>query len=115
MGSLRAELISRNRFGKRYPVIRAPKRMTYRGDEYLAIEVGSITFSEDDTGSLTFEAKFPDVNYQIVAIARETSNTDQANVNIFIDSANTSQSKVTVKASAPFTGIVDIIALRLGT
>ena len=115
MGSLRAKLIDRNRYAKRYPVVRAPKRMTYLGDEYLAIEVGSITFSEDDTGSLTYEAKFPDANYQVVAIARESSDTDNANVNIFIDSANTTQSKVTVKASAPFTGIVDIIALRLGT
>jgi len=115
MGSLRAKLVDRNRYGKRYPVIRAPKRMTYLGDEFLAIEVGSITFSNTDTGTLTYEVSFPDANYQVVAIARESGSTDNANVNIFIDSASTTSQKVTVKASAPFSGIVDIIALRLGT
>ncbi len=114
MGSLRAKLIDRNRYGKRYPFIRAPKRMTYLGDEYLAIEVGSLTFTEDTSATLNFEAKFPDNNYQVVAIARDTTDSDNANVNVFIDAANTSQNEVTVKTSAPFTGVVDIIALRLG-
>ena len=114
MGSLRARLIDRNRWSKRYPFVRAPKRLSYIGDENLAIEVGSIYFEGTDTGTLNFEASFTDTNYQIVAQARAGNDAGGANVIIYIDGILTDQDKVVVKSSAPFTGYVDILAVKVG-
>jgi len=114
MGSLRARLIDRNRYSKRYPLIRAPKRLSYLGDENMAIEVGSIEFSNADTGTLTFEIPFTDTSYQVVATARDSGDAGGADVNIWIDSSLSSQTKVVVKSSATFTGFVDIFAVRIG-
>ena len=114
MGSLRGKLIDRNRYAKRYPLVRAPKRLTYIGDENLSIEVGSITFTNADSGSLTFEIPFPDDSYKVVAALRDNGDASGVNVNIYIDSTNSSQSVVAVKSSAKFTGIVDIIAVKTG-
>jgi tRNA(His) 5'-end guanylyltransferase len=111
MSSLRAKIIDRNRYVKNYPFVKSPKRTTYIGDEYLAIEVGSITFTNTDSGTLTFDAPFGDDAYQIVAQAVDTG-ADNANVVLYISSAD--QNSVTVKSSSPFTGRVDIIAMRLG-
>lgn len=112
MASLRGRIIDRNRYVKNYPFVKAPKRTTYIGDEYLAIEVGSITFTNTDSGTLTFDAPLgTDDNYQIVAQAVDTG-ADNANVVLYISAA--SQNSVTVRSSAPFTGRVDIIAMRLG-
>ncbi len=112
MASLRGKIIDRNRYVKNYPFVKAPKRTTHIGDEYLAIEVGSITFTNTDSGTLTFDAQLgTDDNYQIVAQAVDTG-ADNANVVLYISAAD--QNSVTVKSSAPFTGRVDIIAMRLG-
>ena len=112
MSSLRAKIIDRNRYVKNYPFIKSPKRTTYIGDEYLAIEVGSITFDDTDSGTLTFDAQLgTDDNYQIVAQAVDTG-ADNANVVLYISNAD--QNGVTVRSSSPFTGRVDIIAVRLG-
>jgi hypothetical protein len=112
MASLRGKIIDRNRYVKNYPFVRAPKRTTYLGDEYIAIEVGSITFTNTDSGTLKFDAPFGDDNYQIVAQAIDTGASNGANVVLYISTAD--QNSVTVKSSAPFTGKVDIIAMRLG-
>lgn len=115
MGSLRARLFDRNRYSKRYPLVRAPKRLTYQGDEYLAIEVGSLYFDNTDTASLTYEVQFPDSNYQLVALLKEGVDDNGPNVNIYIDGNNTNSAQATIRASAPFTGYVDILAIRLGS
>ena len=112
MGSLRARLIDRNRYSKRYPIIRAPKRLTYRGDEDLAMEVGSIYFDNTDSGSLTFEIPLP-ANYAVQAMAREEGS-ESADVNLYIKAGNLGSGQVTVHASAPFTGYVDILAIKVG-
>ena len=112
MASLRGKIIDRNRYVKNYPFVKAPKRTTYLGDEYVVIEVGSITFSNTDGGTLKFDAPFEDANYQIVAQAVDTNDAGGANVVLYISSAD--QNSVTVKSSAPFTGRVDIIAVRMG-
>lgn len=112
MGSLRATLIDRNRYSKRYPLIRAPIRTTYIGDKDLAIEVGSIYFNNVDTGTLTFEAPFLDTNYQAIAVAREPDSENQtANVNVFVTSK--SVTSLTVQASSNFVGYVDIFVVRI--
>ncbi len=115
MGSLRARLFDRNRYSKRYPLVRAPKRMTYQGDEYLAIEVGSLYFDNTATATLTYEVQFPDASYQLIALLRDGGDVGGPNVNIYIDGNNTNSVQATIKASAPFTGYVDILAVRLGS
>lgn len=110
MGSLRAKLVDRNRFAKRYPLVRAPVRTTYMGDTDLAIEVGSLYFDNVDSGTLNFEGSFSDTNYQIIAMAR-SDGTDLANVNVYVISK--SQTSVTVGASSIFRGYVDVFAVRI--
>ena len=113
MGSLRARLIDRNRFSKRYPLIRHPKRLTYLGDNELAMEVGTLFFDNTDTATLKFEIPFPSDDYRLVAIAKSTQ-TESGNVNIYIDGQNTNSTQAVIKASAPFIGHVDVIAIRVG-
>ena len=111
MGSLRTRLIDRNRFSKRYPLIRAPLKLTYLGESDIAIEIGSIYFNNAESGTLTFDFQFSDSNYQVVAIAR-ASGSDNADVNVFV--SDKSQNSVTVQASSNFTGYVDVFAVRIG-
>ena len=111
MGSLRAKLVDRKRYAKRYPLIRAPVRTTYIGDSDLAIEVGSIYFDNTESGILNFDARFVDTNYQVIAVAR-SSGTETADVNVFI--TDKSSTSVTVQASSNFTGYVDVFAVRVG-
>jgi len=111
MANLKGRLIDRNRFSKRYPLIRAPKRLTYQGDNNLAMEVGTITFTNADEGTLNYEVEFDDSNYQVIAIAR-SSETEGGDLNVWV-SAATSQ-KVVVNSSTKFTGYVDILAVKVG-
>ncbi len=110
MGSLRVKLLDRNRYSKRYPLIRAPVRTTYIGDSDFAIEVGSIYFDNAESGTLTFDAQFLDTNYQVLAVARSTSS-ETANVNVYVSSKT--QNSVVVSASSNFTGYVDVFAVRV--
>jgi len=114
MPKLRARLIDRNRYAKRYPLIRAPKRLTYLGETDIAMELGSVYFDNKDTGTLTFEIPLPDTSYQVVATARDSGNSEGADVNIYIDGQNTTSESVTIKASALFTGYVDVFVVRVG-
>tara|TARA_Y100000034_G_C6905743_1_gene420209 strand:+ start:3965 stop:4309 length:345 start_codon:yes stop_codon:yes gene_type:complete len=114
MGSLRAKLIDKNRYSKRYPLIRAPKRLVYQGDQDMSVEVGSITFTNAESGTLTFEIPFIDTSYQVLASARDSGDSGGADVNIWIDNASTTSSSVTVKSSAAWTGVVDIFAVKVG-
>lgn len=114
MGSLRARLIDRNRYSKRYPLIRAPKRLSYLGDSNMSIEVGSITFTNAESGTLSFEIPFIDTSYQIIISARDSGDAGGADVNIWVDNATTTASLVTVKSSAAWTGVVDVFAVKIG-
>ena len=115
MSSLRAKIFDRNRYAKRYPLIRAPKRMTYRGDTELAIEVGSIYFDNASEGTLVFDFAFNDSGYQAIALARDSTGSESADVNLYIDSLNSNEKEIIIKSSAPFTGYVDILAVRVGS
>ena len=112
MAKLRSRLIDRNRYSKRYPLIRAPKRLTYLSDEDLSIEVGSIYFDNSDSGSLEFEHPLP-ANYAVQAIARQDG-TESANVNLYLKTVDIKTTSVTVYTSAPFTGYVDVLAIKVG-
>jgi len=110
MGSLRVKLIDRNRFSKRYPLVRAPVRNTFYGDSDVSIEIGSIYFDNAESGTLSYDVQFPDTSYQVIAVARSTG-TETADVNVFVTSK--SQNSVTVEASSNFTGYVDVFAVRI--
>ena len=116
MGSLRARLIDRNRFKKSYPFVKAPKRLTYLGTSDIAIELGSLTFSNESEKTFTFEAAFPDTGYNVVATPREvqTQGDGSAHVSLAIDGLTIDRKQVTIKASAKFTGEVDVFAIRIG-
>ena len=116
MSSLRAKLFDRNRFTKKYPFVRAPKRETYMGTQALAIELGTLTFDNESEKTFTFEAKFPDTEYTVVAISRDSQNLSNgsAMVSLAVDGTTIDSSKVTIKASAPFTGQVDVMAIKVG-
>ena len=113
MGTLRGKLIDRNRYSKRYPLIRAPKRLSYLGDADLEIEVGTIYFDATDVGTLTYDAQFVDTSYQIAASVRDSGDEGGVDVNIYISAK--AQNSVTVRSSAVFTGYVDIFAVRVGS
>ena len=112
MGSLRAKLIDKNRYAKRYPLIRAPVRTTYLGDSDVEMEVGSIYFDNTDSETLTFDAPFDDANFQVMAVARDAG-VGTSNVNIYVSSK--SLTSVTIQASSNFTGYVDVFAVRIGS
>jgi len=112
MGSLRVRLIDRNRYSKRYPLIRAPKRVTYLGNQDLAVEVGSILFESAESGTLTFEIPFIDTSYQVIVSARDNGDSGGADVNVWVE--NVLSTSVTVRSSSPFTGYVDIFAMKVG-
>ena len=113
MGRYKARIVDKNRFTKKYPFVRAPKRLAFLGTSDLALELGKLTFNNETSKTFTFEVPFEDSNYNIVAIPRDTTSADSAQVNIFIDRDGTDASKVKVDATAPFTGVVDIMAIRI--
>lgn len=116
MGKIRGKIVDRNRYQKRYPFIRAPKRYTYLGDEYLAIELGTLTFNNEKVKQFNFEAPFADTNYVVVATPRD-STTDtggSAQVSIMVDGTTIDKSFVRIVASDEFTGMVDVIAIKVG-
>jgi len=115
VSSLRGRLIDRNRFSKRYPFVKAPKRPTYMGTSALAIELGTLQFNNESEKTFTFEAAFPDANYNVVAMPRETAATSDgsAMVSLAVDGNTLDRNQVTIKASAKFTGQVDVVAIRL--
>ena len=110
MGSLRVKLYDKNRYAKRYPLIRAPARMTYVGVNDLNIEVGSVYFDNVDSGTLFFDAPFADDSFQVIAMQRDAC-VDSADVNIHITALD--KTSVTIGASSIFTGYVDVFAVRI--
>ena len=85
MAKLRGRIIDRNRYSKRYPFIRAPKRYSYLGDEDLAIELGTLTFTDESEKRFTFERQFNSTNYVVVATPRDTAAADNAQVSLMVD------------------------------
>ena len=116
MGKIRGRIVDRNRYAKRYPFIRAPKRYTYLGDEYLAIELGTLTFTNDTEQQFNFEAPFSDNDYTVMATPRDTATNaaGSAQVSLMVDGSTIDRSFVRIIASSPFTGQVDVIAIRVG-
>jgi len=114
MARLKAKSIDRNRLTKKYPFIRAPKRMSFISDNDVIIELLTATFTNESQKTLNFEKPMPDTTYRVAFSPRNTTGTDSANVNLYVDDSQSDTSKITVLASAPFTGIVDVIIIRVG-
>jgi len=87
--------------------------MTYLGDANMSIEVGSIYFDNTDSGTLTFEMPFDDATYQVIVSARDSGDVGGVDVNIYVDSVNSTRSLVVVKSSTAFTGYVDVFAVKI--
>ena len=113
MAYVKGKIFDRNRYSKKYPLVRAPKKMTFRGDADLQIEVFTVTFNNESEKEAFFDAPYDDTNCRILLSARETSGNDSAQVSLAVDSAGTSAEKVRIEASAPFTGDVDVVVLRV--
>ena len=116
MGKIRGRIVDRNRYSKRYPFIRAPKRYTYLGDDYLAIELGTLTFNDETQKQFNFEAPFSDTNYVVMATPRDTASNSvgSAQVSLMVDGSTLDRSFVRIIASDNFTGQVDVIAIKVG-
>lgn len=114
MSRIKFRLVDKNRLVKRYPFVRAPKKMALQSDSTnVAIELGKLQFNNEDSKSFRFETKFDSANYNVVAVPRQSTTADSANVNIFVDGSASDSEQVTIGASAPFTGIVDIFAIEI--
>ena len=116
MSSLRGRLIDRNRYSKRYPYVKGPKRLTYLGESDLSIELGTLSFSNESEKVFQFEVSFPNNQYNVLAIPREISSVEDgsAMVSLAVDGSTISRNQVKIKASAKFTGKVDVIAIKVG-
>lgn len=113
MGRYKGKSVDKNRLSKKYPYIRAPKRMTFIGDKDLSIELGTLLFQNEISKTLKFEVPFDDSEYNIMLVSRDIGTGQSASVNIYVDNQSSDRTKVTVSASAPFTGEVDVVAIRI--
>ncbi len=103
----------RNRFSKKYPFVRAPQKITVETVGTLEIELLTLQFQNESSKTAAFQESFSDTSYRALISPRDTSSSDSANVSLSIDDNTTDQYQITVNASAPFTGIVDVIAIKV--
>ena len=115
MARIKARTIDRNRFSKKYPFVRAPKRLTYMGDKDMEVEVFKVSFNNQSEKTVNFESQFPDDQYRVALSPRDNTSSDSANVTLSIDDAVSDRSKIKILASAPFTGEVDVIVIRISS
>ncbi len=114
MARMKAKSIDRNRLAKKYPFVRAPKRMSFFGDNDIIIELLTVTFTNEAQKVVTFSEPMPSTDYRVAFSPRDTSGSDSANINLYVDAASTDANQIQVLASAPFTGVVDIIIIKVG-
>ncbi len=113
MAKIKGRIIDRNRWAKKYPYVRIPKRPSYMGDKDMEMEVVTVTFTNETEKTVHFEKPFPNSNYNVALSARHTTDADSAQVNLYIDNSRSTASAVVIQASAPFTGAVDIIVVKI--
>lgn len=104
----------KNRFTKKYPFVRAPKREVFETTGVIEIEVLTLRFNNSSQESAFYETAFDnDTGLRILVSPRDTTSQDSANVALSIDDNLSDTSKVTVNASARFTGDVDVVAIKV--
>lgn len=112
MARVKAKSIDRNRLVKRYPFIRAPKRMTFMADSDLIIELIVLEFNDEESKRGEFQLPYQDTNYRVAISPRDTGS-DSSQVNIAVDDDLSDTAGITVNASAKFTGKVDVLIIRI--
>jgi hypothetical protein len=110
MATTRTKIIDKNRFSKRYPLIRSPVRTTFISTNEVSLEIGSVYFDNVSSGTFTFDVPFSDIDFRVVASPRDIG-VGTANVNLSI--SELTRSHVVIQSSGVFTGYVDIIAIRI--
>ena len=113
MSKVKTRTVDRNRFAKKYPLVRAPRRPVLQADSGLEIEVLTVEFNNESAKFGVFESAYPSTDFRVLVSARETTAADSAQVTLAIDDDLTSTTQVRIEASAPFTGTVDVIVLRV--
>ena len=113
MSKIKARIIDRNRYGKKYPLVRAPKRLSYMGDGNMELEVLTVSFDNEEAKDVNYEFPYPDTNFRILLSPRDTTDADSAQVTLSIDNSLTDNTKARIESSAPFTGDVDVIIIRV--
>ena len=113
MAKIKGRIIDRNRFTKKYSFVDTPKRPTYIGDKNLEMEAVTVAFDNEAVKTVKFERDFPADDYAVALSSRQTDDSDSAAVILYVDDSASDKSKVVIRATAPFTGEVDIIAVRI--
>jgi len=116
MSTVKGRVVDRNRFSKKYSLRRAPQRLSYQGDATFAVELGTLKFKDESEKEFKFEVSFENSDYTVMAVPRDTEGPDggSANVNVYVDNTTLSRNSVTIKASMKFTGVVDVLAIKVG-
>ena len=112
MGSTKFKKRDLNRFRKIYPYIRRSPVWAYCADKAVTIEIGSITFTDANSGTHTFTETFDDIP-TCTAVACDSEGNSSADVNVFIDSVT--KTSLTISTSNNFTGKVEFHAILVGT
>lgn len=113
MAKLVGRIRDRNRFTKKYSFVRAPKKLVLETEGTLEIELLTLSFNNQSSQTGTYEVPFEGSDFRVLLSPRDTSASDSANVSLSVDDSLSDQYQVTINASAPFTGIVDVVALRV--
>ena len=115
MARLNARRRDKNRFTKKYPFLRAPSRFVFETTEVIELEVLTLRFENASQATGQYETPFDDDNYRVMISPRDTTSGDSANVALSVLDSLTDRSQVTVTASAVFTGVVDVVVIRVGS
>ena len=92
-----------NRLRKTYPFVRRSPQFEYTAEDILTMEAGTVTMSNEDTKTYTFQESY-DSTPIVLATALET--TGNANVNVWVSSVSTESAAI--RSSAAFTGKVSV-------
>ena len=117
MAKMKGRLVDRNRLVKKYSYVRAPKRLPYLGDRDMELEAVQVSFSNESSKQVSFEFPFNDANYQVSLTSRQTESATgidaSAAVSLSVEQGSRTANGFTILASAPFTGEVDVIVVKI--
>ncbi len=115
MAKIKGRLVDRNRLVKKYSYVRAPKKLTYLGNRDMELEALQVSFNNESSKRVVFEFPFADNDYQVSLTSRQTvsESVDSAAVTLSVDSADRTAHGITILASAPFTGEVDVLVVKI--
>ena len=113
MSKIKSRVIDRNRYEKKYPVVRVGKRLSLVTDQNLELEVLTVAFNNEEAKDVFFEVPYKDTNFRVLVSPRDTTSSDSAQVTLAVDNDLTDTGKARIESSAPFTGVVDVVIIRI--